>query len=418
MSSPLSGGVSNTAAPALSNVVDRNTIVWWGLLLLSAGLGLTVHPAGWLTWLVLLAADDVLLYGLGRSVLFDSELRVRRNYQWMHVMYDGTTGNGRDLGFNLVVDGSLSQRAKYECMVRELRLERGKKVCDIGCGYGDWLRYCRDEVGCEVAGVNLTPEQAHFAQREYGLEVHVTNWKDILVRPELQRALYGRFDAITFMDTVEHYVSMEDRNDLEKQHRTYADMCLLASKLLRENTSSGRVFISCLHQTRKQRTWRFYLHSYFMDKFYSGHYPFVDEGPMKACLPWFDVVRVSDRTEDYRLTGVRDRKHFQAVNVRLTPKKAAYTALLLLLDPFVLHRLAYYRMDSWMFFYGDAPYSDVYDADFRRQVSYVLLYWITLERKRTPVGEAAAIPAAAGDSLLASEQTPAAAGRVVARERS
>jgi cyclopropane fatty-acyl-phospholipid synthase-like methyltransferase len=380
-------GTTNAESAVLINVVDRNTIVWWGLLLLSAVLGLTVTPWGWLLWLMLLAADDVLLYGFGKPILFDSQLRVRRNYQWMHALYDNTTGSGRDLGFNLVVDGGLSQRAKFEHMARELRLERGMSVCDVGCGYGDWLKHCRDEAGCEVAGINITPEQAAYAQREYGLEVHVTNWKDILTQPDLQRALYGRFDAITFMDTVEHYVSMEDRNNPEKQTRIYSDMCLLARKLIRDDTRSGRVFMSCLHQTRKPRNWRFYFHSYFMDKFYSGHYPFVDEGPMQVCRPWFNVVHVADRTEDYRLTGVRDRRHFQAVKVRLTPKKAAYAALLLLLDPFVIHRLLYYGQDSWMFFYGDDSYSDGYDADFRRRVSYVLLYWITFERNPEPALE-------------------------------
>ena len=118
-----------------------------------------------------------------------------------------------------------------------------------------------------------------------------------------------------------------------------------------------------------------------MDKFYSGYYPFVDEGPLKLCGPWFDVLNLADKTEDYRLTGVRDKKHFQAVNIRLTPKKVAYAGILLFLDPFVIHRLLYYRQDSWMFFYGDNANRNEYDADYRKRVSYVLLYWITLGLK-------------------------------------
>ena len=156
----------------------------------------------------------------------------------------------------------------------------------------------------------------------------------------------------------------------------------MASKLMKTDSKSGRVFMSCLHQTRKPRTFGFYFHSYFMDKFYSGHYPFVDEGPMKLCAPWFDVVKVDDKTEDYRLTGVRDRKHFQTVKVKITPKKVAYTCMLFLLDPFVIHRLLYYKQDSWMFFYGDNAYDNTYDTKYRKSVSYVLLFWVTFERKR------------------------------------
>lgn len=371
----------NTASAALLNAVDRNTVVWWTLLLASAALAATVSPWGALFWLAALAGDDVLFWVFGRSWLFDSELRVRRNYQWMHNMYDGTAGRGRDLGFNLLTDAGLSQRAKYEHMARKLGLKKGMAVCDVGCGYGDWLKYCRDELGCEAVGINLTPEQADYARREYGLEVHTTNWKDILADPDLQAKLFGRFDAVTFMDTVEHYVSMEDRNDLEKQREIYSDMCLLAARLLDERSPSRRVFLSCLHQTRRPRNWKFYFHAYFMDKMYSGHYPFVDEGPLAACRRWFGVLSVEDKTEDYRLTGVRDRGHFQAVSFRLTPRKLAYAALLLFLDPHVLHRLLYYLFDSWMFFYGEDPYSPDYDPERRARVSWVLLYWITLELK-------------------------------------
>ena len=378
---------TNTQSAALINIVDRNMIVWWGLLLTSVLLAVFVTPWGCLFWIVALVVNDVLLYGFGKSILFDSQLRMRRNYQWMHNMYDNTTGSGRDLGFNLVVDGKLSQRAKYEHMVHELGLERGMVICDVGCGYGDWLKYCRDEIGCEAVGINITPEQARYARQEYGLDVHVTNWKEILTDSELQQAFYGRFDAVTFMDTVEHYVSMEDRRNIEVQEKIYSDMCFMASQLINKDSRSKRVFISCLHQTHKPRTCKFYFHAYFMDKFYSGHYPFVDEGPLKICKPWFEVLNVADKTEDYRLTGVRDRKHFQAVDIQLTPKKVAYAICLSFLDPFVLHRLLYYGQDSWMSFYGENAYSEEYDADYRRSVSYVTLYWITLRLKSNPLGK-------------------------------
>jgi len=377
---------TNTQSAALINIVDRNMIVWWGLLLTSLLLAVFVTPWGCLFWIVALVVDDVLLYGFGKSILFNSQLRMRRNYQWMHNMYDNTTGSGRDLGFNLVVDGKLSQRAKYEHMVHELGLERGMVICDVGCGYGDWLKYCRDEIGCEAVGINITPEQARYARQEYGLDVHVNNWKEILTDSELQQAFYGRFDAVTFMDTVEHYVSMEDRRNIEVQEKIYSDMCFMASQLINKDSRSKRVFISCLHQTHKPRTCKFYFHAYFMDKFYSGHYPFVDEGPLKICKPWFEVLNVADKTEDYRLTGVRDRKHFQAVDIQLTPKKVVYAICLSFLDPFVLHRLLYYGQDSWMSFYGENAYSEEYDADYRRSVSYVTLYWITLRLKSNPLG--------------------------------
>jgi hypothetical protein len=116
---------TNTESQGLINIVDRNTVVWWGLLLTSAALAMFVTPWGCLFWLLALLVDDVLLYAFGTPLLFDSQLRMRRNYQWMHNLYDNTAGSGRDLGFNLVVDGELSQRAKYEHMAEQLGLEPG-----------------------------------------------------------------------------------------------------------------------------------------------------------------------------------------------------------------------------------------------------------------------------------------------------
>ena len=258
MNSTAELGTTNTQSAPFENIVDRNTLAWWGLIVTSVVLAVTVSPWGYLFWLVALLLDDILLYGFGISILFDSELRMRRNYQWMHNMYDNTTSSGRDLGFNLVVDGNLSQQAKFAHMAQELGLEKGMAICDVGCGYGDWLRYCRDEIGCEVVGINITPEQASYAQQKYGLEVHVTNWKDIVSSTDLQKTLYGRFDAVTFMDTVEHYVSMEDRWNLKKQEEIYSAMCRFAGELINKESKSQRVFLSCLHQTRKLRTWRFY----------------------------------------------------------------------------------------------------------------------------------------------------------------
>lgn len=380
---------ANTQSVLLIKTIDRNTLVWWALIAISIVLAVYVTLWGALFWLAVLLLDDFFL-AHGKPLLFDSQLRISRGYQWIHNMYDNTTGSGRDLGFNLVVDQQLSQRAKFEHMAKQLKLQRGMAICDVGCGYGDWLKYCRDELGCEAVGINITPEQAAYAQNQYGLEVHVTNWKDILTSPELQRKLYGRFDAVTFMDTVEHYVSIEDRNNPAKQNQIYSDMCSMTNKLLKPDSTSQRVFISCLHQTRRPRYAKFYIHIYFMDKMYSGHYPFLDEGPMVQCRPWFDVVNLDDKTEDYRLTGVRDRQHFQAIRVRLSPKKIAYTAMMFLLDPFMIHRLIYYYLDSWMFLYGENPYSTKYDAEYRKTVSHVVLYWITLQRRAQSAGATAA----------------------------
>jgi hypothetical protein len=56
----------------------------------------------------------------------------------------------------------------------------------------------------------------------------------------------------------------------------------------------------------------------------------------------------------------------------------------------VIHRLLYYRQDSWMYFYGENAYSAEYDLDYRKSVSRVVLYWITMEGKPREVTQAGA----------------------------
>ena len=67
--------LTNTQSASFQNVVDRNTLVWWGLILISILLTVTLTLWGSLFWFLALALDDVLLYGFGKSVLFDSQLR-------------------------------------------------------------------------------------------------------------------------------------------------------------------------------------------------------------------------------------------------------------------------------------------------------------------------------------------------------
>ena len=52
-------GTTNTQAPGLRCIVDRNTFVWWALILISILLAVFVTPWGGLFWLVALAVDDI-----------------------------------------------------------------------------------------------------------------------------------------------------------------------------------------------------------------------------------------------------------------------------------------------------------------------------------------------------------------------
>lgn len=375
----------NTSATAVSLPwCDRNSLINAALLISSIGLAFSWHPAAALIWPGFLILDDILYFQFGLS-LFDTEVSVQRGYQFAHVFLDDTSGHGRDLGFNLY-DGTLtktrreSQMDKWDFMFSKLRLKQGDRLIDIGCGYGDWLAYARGR-GVEVVGVNLSLEQAEYARTHRGLDIVARNWKDILTDATLAERLLGRFDAVTFMDTIEHYVPSTCRKSLHKQGEIYGEMFELAARLMRPGSGSGRVFISCLHQNRRAWDWTAMVSAYLLTRYHSGFYPGGEDGLVQWSREHFDEVGRWDKTEDYRLTGVLDRGHFQAPKIRWTLRKLALLPALLWCDPHHVHKWVEIRVDAWMRLFGANRWDQRYDPEGRRKSSYVVLWWLLLERR-------------------------------------
>lgn len=55
-------------------------------------------------------------------------------------------------------------RAATADIVAKAGLDAGDRVLDIGCGLGGLVRYLASEVGCQVTGVDLTPDYVALAQ--------------------------------------------------------------------------------------------------------------------------------------------------------------------------------------------------------------------------------------------------------------
>ncbi len=56
-------------------------------------------------------------------------------------------------------------RAATEYLVNKLELKRHHHVLDVGCGIGGAVRYVADKVGCQVSGIDITPEFVQAAVR-------------------------------------------------------------------------------------------------------------------------------------------------------------------------------------------------------------------------------------------------------------
>ena len=343
---------------ALIEIFDRNGFIH--LFIIAIVVTCCISYGLWYTFLypAILLVLELLNYVGGLSI-FSPEKRIQRGYVVSAFFNDSLFGQGIDYGFNFY-NGDYSksrvkaQSDKFEYAIKQLNLESGMWVIDIGCGCGDWLDYLRSK-GMNVVGINITGVQVEVC-RSRGLDVVWINWKDIGKDEQLCKKLYGKFDAVTLWDTVEHYVPMKDRDNIPAQDKIYSDMFSLAYKLIRLDSKSQRVFISCLHQRRnllrqkmsiKKIKTMYYI--YLLDTFHSGYYPDGETDQLvKNAKGFFELEHRLDTTMDYYMTSVLEPTHFGTHRFKWNVKRIVLAVLFLLTDYCWLQRIIWYKSSIWM----------------------------------------------------------------------
>src|SRR5437764_5057125 len=81
-----------------------------------------------------------------------------------------------------------AQRRKHDFVAEQIGIGPGRRMLDLGCGWGPLLAYARER-GAEGVGVTLSSAQAAGCQR-HGLDVHL---HDALT---VDRDTFGPFDAV------------------------------------------------------------------------------------------------------------------------------------------------------------------------------------------------------------------------------
>jgi len=90
-----------------------------------------------------------------------------------------------------------AQEHKLDLVCRKLMLERGMRVLDIGCGWGEALRFAAERYGAEGLGITVSAQQAQFARELcQGLPVEI--------RLQDYRKLSGRYQRVFSIGMFEH----------------------------------------------------------------------------------------------------------------------------------------------------------------------------------------------------------------------
>jgi cyclopropane-fatty-acyl-phospholipid synthase len=94
-----------------------------------------------------------------------------------------------------------AQLAKLDLVCRKLRLRRGERVLETGCGWGALALHMARHYGVHVRAFNLSPEQLSFA-RERAVREGLTDRVEFI--DEDYRNVTGQYDAFVSVGMLEH----------------------------------------------------------------------------------------------------------------------------------------------------------------------------------------------------------------------
>jgi cyclopropane-fatty-acyl-phospholipid synthase len=110
------------------------------------------------------------------------------------------SGAKYDGDFSLTLEEA--QRRKHEYIAEQIGIAPGRRVLDLGCGWGPLLDFIRRQ-GASGLGVTLSSAQER-ACRRHGLDVRLHDAR------EVDRETFGPFDAVASLGAFEHFCSPED----------------------------------------------------------------------------------------------------------------------------------------------------------------------------------------------------------------
>jgi cyclopropane-fatty-acyl-phospholipid synthase len=99
------------------------------------------------------------------------------------------------------LDDAQEQKLDYIC--RKLRLRRGQRLLDIGCGWGGLIIHAAQKCGVDTVGITLSANQASLA-RERIADAGLSSQCEIRLMDYREAAQLGQFDKIVSVGMVEH----------------------------------------------------------------------------------------------------------------------------------------------------------------------------------------------------------------------
>ena len=225
------------------------------------------------------------------------------------------SGAKYDGDFSLTLEQA--QRRKHQYVAQQIGLGPGRRLLDLGCGWGPLLAFARER-GASAVGVTLSSAQA-TACRRHGLDARLCDAR------EVTRDSFGAFDAVASLGAFEHFCSPEEyRAGLQEQiYRELfghiADMLPRGGRLYLQTMVFGRHMLPLdeitIDAPRGSDAWYLAL----MGRQFPGSWlPVGADQVVRCAQSHFDLVESSSGRLDYIETIRQWRKRFGAPSLRKT----------------------------------------------------------------------------------------------------
>jgi cyclopropane-fatty-acyl-phospholipid synthase len=214
-----------------------------------------------------------------------------------------------------------AQARKHEYVAEQIGIGPGRRVLDLGCGWGPLLNFIRSR---DADGVGVTLSSAQSAScRRNGLDVHIQNALEVTTET------YGPFDAVASLGAFEHFCSPEDYR-AGRQERIYGDLFANIAGML---PAGGRLYLQTMvfgrnmidpdevdiDAPRDSDAWYLAL---MQHQFPGSFLPFGSEQIIRAAEPELRLVESSSGRLDYIETIKQWRARFAEPSLRKTLLKA------------------------------------------------------------------------------------------------
>jgi cyclopropane-fatty-acyl-phospholipid synthase len=234
------------------------------------------------------------------------------------------SGAKYDGDFSLTLEQA--QRRKHEYVAEQIGIESGRRVLDLGCGWGPMLNFVRERGG-EGVGVTLSSAQAESCRR-HGLDVHIRDARAVT------RDTFGPFDAVASLGAFEHFCSPEDYG-AGRQEDVYRELFANTATAL---PGGGRFYLQTMvfgpnmidparvsiDAPRDSDEWYLAL---MQHQFPGSFLPFGKEQIVRTAEPHFRLVESSSGRLDYIETIKQWRARFaepswrkRLLKLRLVPR--------------------------------------------------------------------------------------------------